>query len=119
MIRRPPRSTLFPYTTLFRSYGHMDRVKTYARFNVESLSRYETILTGCASCTLSLKDYPKWLQGEERKKAEAVAAKVRHISDVLAGGGWKVWPTKPCPKTVTHHSSCHVPADRGAKPPRG
>src|SRR2546428_4125601 len=29
MIRRPPRSTLFPYTTLFRSYsrgdGHPDR----------------------------------------------------------------------------------------------
>src|SRR5258708_30994437 len=26
MIRRPPRSTLFPYTTLFRS--HLDRVAT-------------------------------------------------------------------------------------------
>src|SRR3712207_8342643 len=26
MIRRPPRSTLFPYTTLFRSrYGELDR----------------------------------------------------------------------------------------------
>src|SRR5690349_21982652 len=24
MIRRPPRSTLFPYTTLFRSYGSMN-----------------------------------------------------------------------------------------------
>src|SRR3712207_7841778 len=23
MIRRPPRSTLFPYTTLFRSEGHL------------------------------------------------------------------------------------------------
>src|SRR3712207_8924558 len=23
MIRRPPRSTLFPYTTLFRSLGHV------------------------------------------------------------------------------------------------
>src|SRR5260221_8830206 len=23
MIRRPPRSTLFPYTTLFRSNGHL------------------------------------------------------------------------------------------------
>src|SRR2546430_7749495 len=23
MIRRPPRSTLFPYTTLFRSHGHL------------------------------------------------------------------------------------------------
>src|SRR3712207_8012825 len=26
MIRRPPRSTLFPYTTLFRSYPHIDGV---------------------------------------------------------------------------------------------
>src|SRR5437899_5528289 len=25
MIRRPPRSTLFPYTTLFRSLGHHRR----------------------------------------------------------------------------------------------
>src|SRR2546425_12472895 len=25
MIRRPPRSTLFPYTTLFRSQGRMSR----------------------------------------------------------------------------------------------
>src|SRR2546430_16633730 len=24
MIRRPPRSTLFPYTTLFRSHAHTD-----------------------------------------------------------------------------------------------
>src|SRR5258708_9517286 len=26
MIRRPPRSTLFPYTTLFRSHGELRRV---------------------------------------------------------------------------------------------
>src|SRR3712207_7144745 len=26
MIRRPPRSTLFPYTTLFRSHGHEDHI---------------------------------------------------------------------------------------------
>ncbi len=25
MIRRPPRSTLFPYTTLFRSHGKAER----------------------------------------------------------------------------------------------
>src|SRR3712207_7868761 len=25
MIRRPPRSTLFPYTTLFRSFDRMDQ----------------------------------------------------------------------------------------------
>src|SRR2546429_3345926 len=27
MIRRPPRSTLFPYTTLFRSHQHVPEVK--------------------------------------------------------------------------------------------
>src|SRR3989454_3907525 len=39
MIRRPPRSTLFPYTTLFRShierrrYGRLDRVEEPAEFH--------------------------------------------------------------------------------------
>src|SRR5688572_31011513 len=28
MIRRPPRSTLFPYTTLFRSFGRLNREGT-------------------------------------------------------------------------------------------
>src|SRR3712207_6870485 len=30
MIRRPPRSTLFPYTTLFRSHGHTPPVRLQA-----------------------------------------------------------------------------------------
>src|SRR3989441_2841006 len=30
MIRRPPRSTLFPYTTLFRSLGHAAHVDARA-----------------------------------------------------------------------------------------
>src|SRR2546422_6860990 len=29
MIRRPPRSTLFPYTTLFRSRGSADQPKLF------------------------------------------------------------------------------------------
>src|SRR5256885_2928863 len=31
MIRRPPRSTLFPYTTLFRSQQREDRTSRYKR----------------------------------------------------------------------------------------
>src|SRR5256885_3962402 len=31
MIRRPPRSTLFPYTTLFRSFGSKGRVGHFQR----------------------------------------------------------------------------------------
>src|SRR2546422_8484544 len=30
MIRRPPRSTLFPYTTLFRSHGDMELGDSHA-----------------------------------------------------------------------------------------
>src|SRR2546426_2748722 len=38
MIRRPPRSTLFPYTTLFRSpylAGHVDGVRNRVRVRAE------------------------------------------------------------------------------------
>src|SRR3712207_7508383 len=57
MIRRPPRSTLFPYTTLFRSTGegwvlfcaHLDTVPENAPIEVELVdgvyrSRGESIL---------------------------------------------------------------------------
>src|SRR5690349_22188786 len=40
MLRRPPRSTLFPYTTLFRSMDF-----TYgSAFNVDSPDAYETLI---------------------------------------------------------------------------
>src|SRR3712207_1641008 len=37
MIRRPPRSTLFPYTTLFRSTGTDDVVEALRKGQVETL----------------------------------------------------------------------------------
>src|SRR3712207_7915319 len=37
MIRRPPRSTLFPYTTLFRSDHHGESMATASRRNVLTL----------------------------------------------------------------------------------
>src|SRR2546427_9599706 len=37
MIRRPPRSTLFPYTTLFRSLAGLQRKKQVAADKLEQL----------------------------------------------------------------------------------
>src|SRR5258708_14813339 len=37
MIRRPPRSTLFPYTTLFRSFKHLFPVSAEHRLGFEDL----------------------------------------------------------------------------------
>src|SRR5256885_12620486 len=39
MIRRPPRSTLFPYTTLFRSF---DRRRRIHRWHRESYQRWRS-----------------------------------------------------------------------------
>src|SRR2546430_12830676 len=36
MIRRPPRSTLFPYTTLFRSFDHGRMKRWGANLNVSN-----------------------------------------------------------------------------------
>src|SRR3712207_7145215 len=44
MIRRPPRSTLFPYTTLFRSWG-ADRV-TGGVFDVDDFASVTLRLAG-------------------------------------------------------------------------
>src|SRR5688572_31840023 len=44
MIRRPPRSTLFPYTTLFRSQTLMDRMLTPHRApRLEAFSVHEVL----------------------------------------------------------------------------
>src|SRR2546430_16510973 len=42
MIRRPPRSTLFPYTTLFRSVGRLPVVATLEDLDEPALKRILT-----------------------------------------------------------------------------
>src|SRR5256885_8266527 len=58
MIRRPPRSTLFPYTTLFRSALKKEELSkskrdsvhfNYVRFKASPCVQYDGIFTGDAS----------------------------------------------------------------------
>src|SRR2546422_1350578 len=46
MIRRPPRSTLFPYTTLFRSHGWWNGRFEAAGFSRSLRSDHANVLTG-------------------------------------------------------------------------
>src|SRR3712207_6989313 len=39
MIRRPPRSTLFPYTTLFRSRANPAEMRSFARAKAQESSK--------------------------------------------------------------------------------
>src|SRR3712207_6950230 len=56
MIRRPPRSTLFPYTTLFRSHGRGEARSFAVRGGVEVaadvLNRLADLLRGAAARAL-------------------------------------------------------------------
>src|SRR5947208_11604369 len=59
MIRRPPRSTLFPYTTLFRSWQHEKRVASRLSVTLGALSEEngathmenQTLLSACLALT--------------------------------------------------------------------
>ncbi|WHZ29879.1 MAG: FAD-binding and (Fe-S)-binding domain-containing protein [Nitrospira sp.] len=107
--------------TPIQTYGHVDLVRDGARYNIRSLTPYETIVTGCASCTLMLKDYPALFpEGSERQQAEELAKKVVHISEFVARS-----PQHPpmakvegTTKRVTYHSSCHLRAAGVTKEPR-
>src|SRR5438067_13110234 len=91
MIRRPPRSTLFPYTTLFRSH-FFRRVKLgqnpgYPRF--KSRFRYDS---------MTFKQYQNSfavLPADKRNRGTLVLAKVGHVKMVLHR------PINGTPKTAT------------------
>src|SRR3989442_11915551 len=88
MIRRPPRSTLFPYTTLFRSIGNVARAQAFATArNLERIGRpverdewRMTTPTVNASYNPSLNDitFPAGiLQGRDRKSTRLNSSHVR------------------------------------------
>lgn len=107
--------------TPIQTYGHVDLVREGARFNIQSLAPYETIVTGCASCTLMLKDYPTLFpEGTERQQAEELAKKVTHISEFVAHSSQHppMAKTDGRTKRVTYHSSCHLRAAGVTKEPR-
>src|SRR3712207_7294313 len=85
MVRRPPRSTLFPYTTLFRSYWLRDTTL----INQDTLRLQMSYLMTDSAGTLvnqvdtlellakqsyakrqraAQKEFEKWQKGEEKKK---------------------------------------------------
>src|SRR6266513_596818 len=92
MIRRPPRSTLFPYTTLFRSTATPGR---------PSPARASTAARGCACRSrLRSEEHTSELQSRfdvvcrrllEKKKEEISVALIQHaaavVDDVEPPGG--------------------------------
>ena len=112
--------------TPIETYGFRDLVKAGARENLKHLASYDTILTSCASCTLSLKDYARLFQNQpEQAAAEDLARRVKHISEFLVEQGPSIFQGKAGgreegkkARTVTYHSSCHLRTAGVTKAPR-
>ncbi len=107
--------------TPIETYGHVDLVKENARFNLQSLAGYDRVVTGCASCTLMLKEYKKFFEGgPERQAAEALAKKVVHITEFVAQSDQHpaMGSLEGQSRRVTYHSSCHLRAAGVTKEPR-
>src|SRR6267378_936686 len=88
MIRRPPRSTLFPYTTLFRSHIHGDIFVTrcsrceFERHEYEQ--EHEHGLPRCPDCHALLRPSVVWF-GEQLSRNE-----LERVENFLDGGACDV-----------------------------
>src|SRR3712207_7770068 len=78
MIRRPPRSTLFPYTTLFRSW---DEVEAEARYNVARLAHHPSlaIWNGCNENIWAYRDWG-WKDDPSDRKSTRLNSSHANIS---------------------------------------
>jgi Fe-S oxidoreductase/FAD/FMN-containing dehydrogenase len=107
--------------TPIETYGHVDLVREHARFNLTSLAGYDTIVTGCASCTFMLKDYAKLFKDRDTKEgAEQLAKKVVHLAEFVATSDQHpvLGATTGASRRITYHSSCHLRAAGVTKQPR-
>src|SRR5438874_8169252 len=62
MIRRPPRSTLFPYTTLFRSACEIASTGTPGRYGGDEIARPNEHLDYQFDCQLRSEEHTSELQ---------------------------------------------------------
>ncbi len=124
LLSRSPRRLVLPEQTCsgtpIETYGHRDLHLKAARMNLAALAGYPVIVTGCASCTLALRDLPEAFEKgtEDHGKASRLASRVRHISEYMMSEEMdpvrlKIADTlrsQPLKGGLTYHESCHLRA---------
>src|SRR2546427_4501196 len=102
MIRRPPRSTLFPYTTLFRSLattGHLWDV-----MDADTWERIRTTFTGTAWRRRS-EEHTSELQSQSNLVCRLLLEKKKNQNEILLFVHWADRCTGPLQTAV---ALCHT-----------
>jgi glycolate oxidase iron-sulfur subunit len=83
--------------------------------NIEALSSYDHVITGCATCGSALKDYHKWFREDDPMYGRAVefSKKVSDFSEFLVKHGFRAEGSSSEPMTVTYHDPCHLRLHQG------
>lgn len=95
--------------------GDFATARTMAAKNVDAFRDYDYVVTGCATCSSGLREYPTYLPKteDEKQRFEQFAAKIKDFNalviDIL-GADVKRFAVKSeyRGKTVTWHDPCHL-----------
>ncbi|HDL04340.1 MAG TPA: FAD-binding oxidoreductase [candidate division Zixibacteria bacterium] len=97
----------------YEVYGHRDKLIEKARFNIDCLLKFKSVITGCASCLLRLKEYERLFDdGDEyKRKAEELSVRCydisQYINTLVTDPGFFDLRKK---YIVTYHNPCHLRA---------
>ncbi|KPJ48980.1 MAG: hypothetical protein AMJ41_03855, partial [candidate division Zixibacteria bacterium DG_27] len=104
-----------------QTYGFMEMQQEVARFNIDSLLRFEYIATGCGSCLLALREYDKIFAEEDpyHQKAQELAGRCYDFSEfILKKANPQSISSISDGKRVTYHDPCHLRAAQITAEPR-
>jgi FAD/FMN-containing dehydrogenase/Fe-S oxidoreductase len=94
-------------------YGHRDNLIEKAKYNIEHLNRFDTVITGCASCLLRLKEYEKLFASDSpwHTKAMELTRKCYDVSQYLntIDIDYSLFNSNGN-TNVTYHNPCHLRA---------
>ncbi|MDY6974042.1 MAG: (Fe-S)-binding protein [Thermodesulfobacteriota bacterium] len=90
--------------------GDVSTARLMARHNIEMLSRFDHIVTGCATCGSTLKSYGNWFPETDpyQSKARDFSTRVEDLSEFLLRKEYVSHGKATSPVTVTYHDPCHL-----------
>src|SRR2546429_7255825 len=100
MIRRPPRSTLFPYTTLFRSQGQLDLGIFQGIEFAWMRQRYPDLLP--LMTVLNGKPYLRAYLVRSEEHTSELQSRLHLVCRLLLEKKKSLKPTNPSPATSSH-----------------
>jgi len=92
-------------------YGHRRNLIDKAKFNIDHLNRFDSVITGCASCLLKLLEYKELFDESDpyQQAAEKLAARCYDISQYLNQLGFDFSTLDGNhPLNITYHNPCHL-----------